>query len=132
MSEDRVERLLGLGPVEKKRSVPGAVDVPGREFRYIADDGVGDFPRLFQRITTHQSGRPAKSGGAISENCKLWLPDGSLFHALSYKGDVDGWRQVIEDGARALNLRLARIVSDMIVVSDGQAASLADCRIEFY
>lgn len=39
MSKKKMEELLGLGSIEKKRIVPGIQPIEGREFCYIADKG---------------------------------------------------------------------------------------------
>jgi hypothetical protein len=48
------------------------------------------------------------------------LPNGDIFEAVSYKGDIEGWRQQLEQGAKALNEELARIDidTDSIVLND--------------
>lgn len=129
---DDLRRILGIDPSDTARRIPGTLDVAGREFRYVQDDGVDQFPELFRKLTARTDRPHPKSGGAISENCKLSAPDGSLFHALSYKGDVEGWRGDIEEAARVLGLQVGRIVADTLVLSDGRVIPLAECRVEFY
>ncbi|MDA3616283.1 hypothetical protein [Polluticaenibacter yanchengensis] len=51
---------------------------------------------LFNKVITQFEEPIAQSGGVISENCKLWLPTNELFHGLSYKGDIEGWREGIK------------------------------------
>ncbi len=68
----------------------------------------------------------------MTENCKLWLPSGELFHALSYKGDIDGWREQISNGANQLGLLTAKIVNNQFILSDGRSYHLSDCKAEFY
>ncbi|MFH6986330.1 hypothetical protein ACHRVW_01155 [Flavobacterium collinsii] len=113
--------------------IPGINPVQWREFRYIADDGTHKFLENGFRKLTNQVNPPiAKIGGVITENCKLWLPSGELFHALSYKGDIEGWRSQIEQGAKQLNLLTGKIVNQEIVLSDSRQYSLSLCRFEFY
>jgi len=107
------------------------VNVPGREFLYVSDDG-GDFPSLFEKLTTYANPPVAKSGGAITENCRLRLPDGRTFHAVSFKGDLEGWRLDIERSAKAIGLEIGRIVDGHFIPSDGQPISLLDCAIYLY
>lgn len=73
-----------------------------------------------------------KSGGAFIEGCKLTLPNGDIFGAISYGGDIEGWRLQTEQGAKALNEKLARIDTDSIVLDDMQSFRLTDCRIDFH
>jgi hypothetical protein len=37
------------------------------------------------------------------------LPNGDIFEAVSYKGDIEGWRQQLEQGAKALNEEIGGI-----------------------
>ena len=50
------------------------------------------------------------------------------------RGDIEGWRQQLEQGAKALNEELARIDIDTnsIVLDDMRSFRLTDCIIEFY
>lgn len=122
-----------------KRNIPGTIKVEGREFLYISDDGNNYFTRkslrskklsLFDKVTSQF--RLAKNGGVISENCRIWLPTGELFHGLSYKGDIEGWRKGIELSTNQLNLLIAVIVENNIKLSDERIYALSDCKIEFY
>ncbi len=58
-------------------------------------------------------------------------PRDPIFHAISYHGDLDGWRKDIEAGAIGLGLLLAQIKGDQLVISDGRSIPLSDCKIEF-
>ena len=68
--------------VDINRHIPGTIKVEGREFLYILDDGEDFFvgkkrskrESLFSKITCLFF--KAKQGGALSENCKIWLPTG--------------------------------------------------------
>jgi len=118
--------------IARERKIPGTIKVEWREFRYISENGKDNFFKLFDKLTTIVNPSNAKSGGATTENCKIRLPDGSFFHGLSYKGDIEGWRKDIEQGAQMLNLVIAKIEDDKIEVSDGRLFSLKDCTVEFY
>lgn len=121
------------------RHIPGTIKVEGREHLYISDDGGGFFAKssrtikrqsLFDKVTSLFE--IAQSGGVISENCKLRLPTNELFHGLSYKGDIEGWRKQIEQGAEQLGLLTGKISENNIELSDGRIYALSDCKIEFY
>ncbi len=119
------------------RRIPGTIEVEGREFRYVSDDGSGVFTNfnrkhddLFFKVTSQY--KIAKTGGVISENCRLETIDNELFHGLSYKGDILGWRKQIELGAKKLNLIMGEIIDDKLVLSDGRSYNLYDCKYEFY
>lgn len=120
--------------------IPGVIKVEGREFLYITDDGEDFFRKkkgskvkkesLFSKLTSLFF--MAKEGGALTENCKIWLPTNELFHGLSYKGDIEGWRKGITLGATHLGLLTAKIAEGNIEVSDGRSYALSDCKVELY
>lgn len=120
--------------------IPGVIKVEGREFLYIADDGEDFFRKkkgskvkkesLFSKLTSLFF--MAKEGGVLTENCKIWLPTNELFHGLSYKGDIEGWRKGITLGAKHLGLLTAKIAEGNIEVSDGRVYALSDCKVELY
>ena len=122
------------GDKMNERCIPGIIPVEWREYRYIADDGSGHFVRkgLFEKLVSQITLPIPAAGGVITENCSLWLPTGELFHALSYKGDIEGWRRQIELGANTLGLLTAKIDSDRIWLSDRRHYELATCQIKFY
>ncbi|KFX02454.1 hypothetical protein KP22_18345 [Pectobacterium betavasculorum] len=117
-----------------RREIPGLTPVAWREYRYISDDGRDKFVGngLFDKVTGKVEPLIPKSGGAMVENCKLWLPSGELFHALSYKGDIEGWRKQIEQGAIQMGLFIGEIVGDKIVLSDGRSYEISACTFEMY
>ncbi len=117
----------------QNREIPGTIAVEGREFRYISDDGLDKFEEeLFDRILNQLDVPIAQNGGVISENCKLWLPTGDLYHGLSYKGDINGWRKEIEQGAAIIGLHIGMIVNGSIKLLNGREFKLSDCKVEFY
>jgi hypothetical protein len=128
-----MEKILGV-PIGFQKVIPGTAAHLLRskqEIVYLSDDGKGDLRSLFERLTKDVSPRQAKRGGMTSQGCRLWLPDGTLFHPIGYHGDFDGWRSDIESGARQLRLLTGRIEGDQIVISDGRRFDLKECRIEF-
>jgi hypothetical protein len=125
-----MEKILG-GPIGFEKIIPGTVVREGKGVIYVADDGKGDFRKQFGGLTKNVNPRHAKSGGKNSQGCKIWLPDGSLFHPIGYHGDTEGWRKDILQGARDLNLRTATVEDGYLVISDGQSFSLSDCKVEF-
>lgn len=126
----QMEKILG-SRIGIEKVIPGTVARKGRGVVYFSDDGKTDVRVQFDRLTEGVNPRHATRGGMTSQGCRLWLPDGTLFHPVSYHGDVAGWRKDIEYGAKRLNLKLARVEGDRFVVSDGRSFSLADCRVEF-
>lgn len=120
--------------ISYERDIPGTTPVEWREHRYVSDDGNDKFvgKGFFDKLTNIIEPSIPTSGGAITENCKLWLPSGELLHALSYKGDIEGWRKQIEQGAKELGLFTGKIIDNKIILSDNRTYDLSDCRVEFY
>ena len=132
MSKELLERLLG-GPIETERRVPGTYLHESREYRYVSNKRQVKFGELFHELFNVPPQIP-QNGGALIEGCKITLPNGDIFEAVSYKGDIEGWRQQLEQGAKALNEELARIDidTDSIVLNDMRSFRLSDCIIDFY
>jgi len=125
-----VEEILGV-KFGGERTVPGMDPVSGREYWYIEDDGNDDFDALFVQIVGAEPVIPT-SGGALTGGCELTLPDGRKFHALSYKGDLEGWRKQIHNGARKLGVAAAQLVDKELVFSDASVVPVSDCKARFY
>jgi hypothetical protein len=118
------------GYIQKERKLPGTVHIEGKDFVYFSDNGTEDFRKQFLTLVTRIKPPHQKEGGVISQACRVRLQDGTLFHGISYRGDMEGWRRQIEDGAKELGVLLGRIQDDRIVVSDGRSMALIDCKLE--
>ena len=112
-------------------TIPGTVPIDGAEIVYFRDNGL--LPRIeqFHALTGYTEHPHAQNGGVSTYGCRLFLPDGSVFHAIGYHGDIQGWRKDIEEGAAGLNIPLARIDADKIIVSDGRVFDLSACVVKF-
>lgn len=129
---EELEHILG-GSIEQRdqRSVPGAVVIEGTEFIYYEDDGKSAAKKQFDLLLDSAGVISARSGGIVSDNCHISVPSGTRFHALSYHGDIVGWRSAVEVGANHRCLLLARVLADKFVISDGRSFLLSECKIEF-
>lgn len=125
------EHLRELGPLEPKRQVPGLIPVSHREVRYVEDRGEEPFKELFERVVWHVNPPVMQDGGALIEGCVLTLPTKRRFQAMSYRGDIEGWRQQVVQGAAALGVPLGQLVDGVLILDDGTSYPLADCQIEF-
>jgi len=125
LTKEQLEKLRSK-TIGLNKNIPGATPIDDGEIVYFCD-GSADGER-FHDLASHSKPRHARYGGAYGASCQLTLPDGSIFHAIGYHGDIVGWRQDIEEGATALNIALARIDGDKLVVSDGRAFALSDCK----
>jgi hypothetical protein len=125
------EHLRELGPLETKRQVPGLMPVVHREVRYVEDRGEEPFNELFERLMWHVNPPLMKDGGALIEGCVLTVPGGRRFQAISYRGDIEGWRQQVNQGAAALKTTLGKLVDGNLVLDDGSLHKIIDCQVEF-
>jgi hypothetical protein len=126
LTKEELERIHG-GPIGIDTVIPGAVPVAGRGVVYFSHEGQRPWSKQFDAITTYSNPPHAQHGGVGAAGLNLALPDGSVFYAIDYHGDLAGWRQDIEEGATGLNITLARIDGDKFVVADGRVFALSDC-----
>ena len=125
------DHLSELGSLDANRQAPGLVPVEHREVRYVQDRNEEPFESLFKRLVRHIDPPAMKDGGAVIEGCVITLPTARRFQALSYRGDIEGWRQQVTQGAAELKVTLGRIVDDNLMLDDGSLYKLADCQVEF-
>lgn len=125
------EHFRDLGPIQSQRRVPGIIPIESREVRYVEDFGSESFEVLFERLAWRINPPVMKKGGALIEGCVLTLPSGRRFQAISYKGDIEGWRQQVALGASALHVMLGRVEGGELVLEDGSSYPLAECKVEF-
>lgn len=114
------------------RVIPGTVQVSGRNFKYVQAINKKEFEYQFPKITSYGMSEMPKSGGMISENTEILLPDGTLMFGVSYKGDLNGWENKIKDFCATLNLLHGEICVASLILSDGKIVSLSKCSICFY
>lgn len=126
-----LEKALG-GRLSRKgeRELPGLQPRDGHEVVYYQDDGRTPAKKLFRMLLQGITTPSAQSGGVVSDPCTIVVPDGRLFRAASYHGDVDGWRKDIATSAHESGLLLASIQKDTLTVSDGSVFPLSSCVIQ--
>jgi hypothetical protein len=127
-----LERALG-GKIEQRsdRTAPGTNPVAGVEFVYYEDYETSGAASQFEELMDSAGEVTVSSGGIVSDSCRIVAPNDQCFRALSFHGDLDGWRAAVEVGARTLGLRLARIEGDHLMISDGQSVPLSECKLDF-
>jgi hypothetical protein len=123
---------------------------------YFADSGKKHKLRMRIRVLTHSIDPSIATHGSVTEVVrKITIPDGLMFHAFCYWGDLDGWRKSMETVAKTLGLLYAWIERDQsapsvynseylpktdkkyldnnkFVLSDGRSFMLSECKIEPY
>ena len=65
------------------------------------------------------------------EGCRLVLPTGEQVHAISYRGDIVGWREQVARGAQGMGVPIGEIVGGELVLSDGRRFALSQCEVVF-
>jgi hypothetical protein len=131
MTTPAMAKILGADALSAERPIPGTVAIEGREFMYVADPGREPFAELFKRLVRQVDPPRMKKGGALIEGCAVEVPGGQRFQAVSYKGDLEGWRAQLSEGARALDLVTARVSGDSLTADDGRSYALANCTVRF-
>lgn len=125
------EHIQELGTIEKKRQVPGLISAPHREVRYVEDKGEVPFETFFERLAWHVDPPLMKGGGALIEGCVLVTPTSRRFQAISYRGDIEGWRMQVRQGAAALQTTLGTLTDGELELDDGSSYKLDDCEVQF-
>lgn len=126
-----LEKALG-GRLTRKgqRELPGLNPREGLEVIYYQDDGRTTARKLFRMLLEGVKTSSAKAGGIVSDPCTIVLPDGRMFRAASYHGDVDGWRKDIVNSTRAKGILLGKVDGNNFLVADGSDFPLTNCVIK--
>jgi hypothetical protein len=114
------------------RILPGIEDGDGREFLYIEEPKGRDFSTLMDDVFDSCPTAPMpQSGGALEEKARITLPGKTSFLAISYQGDLLGWRNKILGYCGEKGLKWAAVREQFLTLSDGAEIPLADCQVEF-
>jgi hypothetical protein len=127
-------KALGISKYDLDLKIPGTIYNENREVLYFSCENNSDLEALgdlFETIIKSGTGNFMPEGGAITENCTITLPNGYCFYAISYKGDLEGWRKWVLSGATNLGRETAVIDGDKILTSGGDEAILSDCKVRF-
>jgi hypothetical protein len=126
-----MEKILGKGPIETERKIPGSVSTEAEQVRYVSFDGVQAPNTLFRQVTRRINPPLMTGGGVVLEGCVITTPDGTHLYCLYYHGDVAGWQKQIEAGAKELGLVTAKIDHQTFTLSDGRLFPLSECQAQF-
>lgn len=127
-----LEMILG-GNLEQSdsRVIPGICKRSDAEVFYFSVPEKVNHRKQFRNITNYTSPPFAQYGGASEGGCSIKLPDGVYFYALTYHGDLIGWKKDIEEGAKAYGSLLATIEEENFILNDGRVFNLSACQINF-
>jgi hypothetical protein len=127
---EQIEKILGgkITPFSEE-PLPGLERSDTSEVVYFANFADCDIAEQLKQLARRIEPPLLKHGSVGATMHTLTVPDGSVFHAIRYRGDLDGWRQQITEGAKSLGVTLGRIEDGSIfVLSDGQTHTLVDCK----
>lgn len=128
-SREHLEKILG-GKIESlnEQQLPGLTPSPDEEVVFFSGNVTDDLGDQMKRLIDRIEPLHAKSGRVMATKHTLTLPDGQLFHAIKYRGDLEGWRHQITEGAKILGVVVGRIERDTkFVLSDGREFALGEC-----
>ena len=112
------------------RPTPGTEEVDGRGYAYVECETAESFKLIFPKIATYGASPLPTSGGAVNEDFALVLPGGKRLFALSYKGDLEGWKRKITECAETLGVKYGEVKGGHIHLNGQHAVLLSDCETE--
>jgi hypothetical protein len=114
------------------RDIPGMIEVDGREFLYIEIVKGQTFRQLIDETLSFSSNIPMpQSGGVIEEKAHITLGDESSLLAISYKGDLAGWRRKLAAYCEFNKRRWGVVSHQKIILSDGVEIDLRNSNVMF-
>lgn len=125
-----LEKALGARLDRKcDRKLPGSVASPDEAVIYYQDDGRATPRKLFDSLLDGVQVRSAKAAGRYSDPCSILTPNGVLFRAMFYHGDLSGWRGDVIASTEKLGILTAEVEAGELKVSDGSTFTLDSCEI---
>ncbi|MFT3778986.1 MAG: hypothetical protein QM772_12045 [Ottowia sp.] len=128
-SKGHLQDFEGL---KKHRQISGLIPTEDREVRYIEDKSQEPFDKVFINLVRYINPPLMADGGALIDGCVLVLSSGRRFQAISYRGDIDGWRNQVTQGAAMLNIVIGYLEDGKLVLTDESSYSISECVVEFY
>lgn len=114
------------------KSIPGTIVVEGREFLYIESHPGETFHQIMDCALSDCEYVPLPcSGGIIEHGTFLKLENGVTLMAVSCKGDVEGWRNKLQEFCER-DRRLWGVAADSrLRLSDEREIDLNDSNFVF-
>ena len=114
------------------RTIPGTIEDEGREFLYVEVDSDEEFRQLLNDALASNTDVPMpQSGGAIEEKARISLGSDSALMAMSYKGDVLGWRRKLAAYCETKGRKWGVATGQSLTLSDGSQIDLVDGNVIF-
>lgn len=115
-----------------KKLIPGTVPVEGREFFYIECHPNEGFDEIMDAAL---SARPdialPSDGGVIEGKARIKLEGVCALLAVSYRGDLDGWRRKLAAYCEEEDRLWGVVTGRFLVLSNGSKLPLAECEVNF-
>jgi len=113
-------------------TVPGVVAEHGRMYIYIQQLNDKSLSMQFDDIgayikTAFELNNAPTDGALMNESFIISTPDDRRFYALSFRGDIGRWHELILSYARDTGLVTATINDHSLSISDELTFSLLDC-----
>lgn len=125
-----LQELFGVKKVDDP-ALPGTRPRDVGKVIYIFLPNDVDQSDSFAEVTAKVDPPIPQHGAALLEYFAVKTPNHENFYSIYFHGDVEGWRQQIELGAKQLGLKMAKVHDDRFVVVEGPSYLLADCAVTF-
>ena len=114
------------------RTIPGLIEVEGREFFYVEILAGEGFDEILDEALAGSPDLPLpKSGGAIEEKGRILIDSNTSLVGVSYKGDLAGWRAKLVAYCNAKHRKWGVVSRQKVVLSDGRELILGECEVVF-
>ncbi|MDW3117556.1 hypothetical protein [uncultured Roseovarius sp.] len=128
-----MEKILGAKVQSTAElGIDGLYDRHGSEIIFFEVPEAESPRKVFRKLTNATDPPNAKSGGASEYGCSIETPNGFVYHALTIRGDVGGWRKDIELGAAQFGFSLAKIKKNKFEVDGNQEFEICNCTVKFF
>ena len=110
--------------------IPGSLDVEGREFLYVQTTHGEGFRKIIDDALALSLDIPLPAdGGVIDENVHVLVDDCISLLGLSYRGDLDGWRERLIACCKATRRLWGSMSGHTLVLSDGTTRALGQYKL---
>ena len=115
-----------------QRTIPGMIEVEGREFFYVQMLLEEGFDEIIDEALAGSPELPLpKSGGVIEEKVTILLDPKTSLLGISYKGDLVGWRTKLVAYCNAKHRKWGIVSRQKLMLSNGGELDLGECNVRF-
>ena len=114
------------------RTIPGMIEVEGREFFYIETVAGDGFDEILDEALAGSPDLPLpNSGGVIEEKVRILLDGNTSLLGISYKGDLAGWKAKLVAFCNTKHRKWGTVSRQKVELSDGRELDLGKCNVVF-